>query len=170
MDASDRLWIRPFPPIDPDTPEVLLAVDHASADPAERMVCALLNRGHEGREGVFHLLPDDLTARYRPTGGRLAVTLLAPRAVVAADVADRTDGLRDHLDALPCDPLDPGRVILLHRETATDFVPAAEGDERQPVLLLDHVGGSAGPDELAGLFENGGTTVTVVPATEHPAP
>ncbi|MFF2774104.1 hypothetical protein ACFVU3_04275 [Streptomyces sp. NPDC058052] len=170
MDASDRLWICPFPPIDPDTPEVLLAVDHLSADPAERMVCALLNRGHEGREGVFHLLPDDLTARYRRTGDRLAVTLLAPRDVVAADVADRTDGLSDHLDALPRDPLDPGRVVLLHREKVTSFVPAAEDDERRPVLLLDHVGGSVGPAELADLFEDGGATVAVVPATEHPAP
>ncbi|MEU2660181.1 hypothetical protein ABZ615_33290 [Streptomyces sp. NPDC007325] len=170
MDASARLWIRPFPPIDPDTPEVILAVDHASADPAERMVCALLGRGHEGREGVFHLLADDLSARYLRTGDRLAVTLLAPRHVVAADVADRTDGLRDHLDALPRDPLDPGRVVLLHRETVTDFVPGAEGDERQPVLLLDHVGGSTGPAELADLFENGEASVAVVPATEHPTP
>ncbi|MFB7103096.1 hypothetical protein [Streptomyces hydrogenans] len=168
MDASRRLWTRPFPPLDPDATEVVLTVDHASADPGERMVCALLGRGHESEEGVFHLLPDDLTARYRRTGDRLAVTLLAARSVVAADVADRGDGLGDHLAALPVDPLDPARVVLLHRETVTDHVPETRDDELRPVLLLDHVGGSPAPEDWAGLFENGASSVTVVTATEHP--
>ncbi|MFD4371951.1 hypothetical protein [Streptomyces sp. NPDC058486] len=170
MDASAGMWICPFPPVDPDARGVVLAVDHLSADPGERMVCALLGRGHEGQEGVFYLLPYDLTARYRRNGDRLAVTLLAPRDVVAADLAERTDGLRDHLDALPRDPLDAGRVALLHRETVTDFVPAAEGEERQAVLLVDHVGGGpVGPAKLTALFEKGEASVAVVSATEHPA-
>ncbi|MFJ3610296.1 hypothetical protein [Streptomyces hydrogenans] len=168
MDASRRLWTRPFPPFDPDATEVVLTVDHASADPGERMVCALLGRGHEGEEGVFHLLPDDLTARYRRTGDRLAVTLLAARSVVAADVADRDDGLNGHLAALPVDPLDPARVVLLHRETVTDHVPETRDDELRPVLLLDHVGGSPAPEDWDGLFENGASSVTVVTATEYP--
>ncbi|WP_051804523.1 hypothetical protein [Streptomyces griseus] len=162
-----RMWIRPFPPGGPDSEGVVLAVDHLSADPGERMVGVLLNRGHEGGgEGVFLLLPTDLTARYRRTGDRLSVTLLAPRPVLAADLADRTDGLRDHLDALPADALDPDRVVLLHREAVTGFVPAAspDGGERQPVLLVDHSGGTPGPGELTALFEEGGASVTVVAA------
>ncbi|MET8971400.1 hypothetical protein [Streptomyces hydrogenans] len=165
MDAARRLWTRPFPPLDPDVTEVVLTVDHTSADPGERVVCALLGRGHEGEEGVFHLLPEDLTARYRRTGEVLAVTLLASRSAVAAAGAD---GLSDHLDALPADPLDPARVVLLHRETVTDHVPATRGDELRPVLLLDHVGGSPAPEDWAGLFENGASSVSVVTATEHP--
>ncbi|MFJ6518505.1 hypothetical protein ACIQJ4_09670 [Streptomyces filamentosus] len=165
-----RMWIRPFPPVEPDSEGVVLAVDHLSADPGERMVGVLLGRGHEaGGEGVFLLLPTDLTARYRRTGDRLSVTLLAPRSVLAADLAGRTDGLRDHLDTLPADALDPDRVALLHREAVTGFVPATspDGDERQPVLLVDHTGGAPGPDDLTALFEEGGASVAVV-AAEFP--
>ncbi|MFF9342747.1 hypothetical protein ACF1CG_23730 [Streptomyces sp. NPDC014773] len=39
----------------------------------------------------------------------------------------------------------------------------------RPLLLADHVGGSAGPEDWAGLSESGGASVAVVPATEHPS-
>ncbi|MFF4896193.1 hypothetical protein [Streptomyces sp. NPDC001068] len=84
MDGSARMWISAIPSLDPDFREVVLDIDHASTDPAERMVRVLLNRAHEGETGVFHLLPGDPTARYERTGGRLRVSLPANRKILAA--------------------------------------------------------------------------------------
>ncbi|MET9346463.1 hypothetical protein [Streptomyces termitum] len=162
MDDSARLWTGTLPTLDPDAVEVFLAVDLLSADPAERLAGALLARGHEGEEGVFHLLPDDLTARYLRTGDRLSVTLVSHRAVVAACAADRDD-VPDPA-ALAADPLDPDRVVLLRRETVTGFVPAVRDGEHQPVLLVEHAGGTLAPADLPGLFERGEAGVFVVPA------
>lgn len=146
--ASPRIWITDVPPFGPEETGVLLGVDVTSEDPGERMVCVLLNRGHEGEEGVFYLLPFDLSARYERDGDRLSVSVLASRQVLAADLADRTDTLHEHLAALATDPADDDRVILLRRTLVTDFVPPERDGVKQPVLLVDHVG----PATLVELF------------------
>ncbi|MEU9345382.1 hypothetical protein AB0D74_29680 [Streptomyces sp. NPDC048278] len=168
MDGPARMWISAIPSLDPDTREVVLDLDQTSGDSAERMARMLLNRGHEGEEGVFYLLPEDLAARYERTGNRLAVSLLARRDVLAQELAAHPAALRAHLDRLPRDPLDDGRVVLVRRETVTDFVPAERDGFQQPVLLIDHsVGHSDGPvalPELVSLFERQEAGVVVVAA------
>ncbi|MFP1665678.1 hypothetical protein ACLCDR_30105 [Streptomyces cavourensis] len=169
MDDLTRMWIGTVPALDPESREVILNLDQASADPAERMACLLLNRGHEGEEGVFYFLPDDLAARYERTGDRLTVTVSAHRDVLAHDVGAYGEGLRDALDGLPRVGSDGGeRVVLLRREISTDFVPAEQDGEPQPVLLVDHAGGPVGPAELARLFERGEASIAVVNATWGP--
>ncbi|MCX5225925.1 hypothetical protein ABZY16_32300 [Streptomyces sp. NPDC006553] len=161
-----RMWIGAVPALDPEAQEVILDLDQASAEPGERLALLLLNRGHEGEEGVFHLLPEDLSARYERTAGRLTVTLLAHREVLAHDLRSHSEEVRAELDALPADPLDAGRVVLLRRGLSTGFVPAARDGERQPVLLLDHAAGpTSGPGALPALlalFERGEASLAVV--------
>ncbi|MFE2044027.1 hypothetical protein ACFXAZ_24475 [Streptomyces sp. NPDC059477] len=188
MDDLTRMWIGAIPSLDPDSREVILDLDHTSTDPGERMACRLLNRGHEGEEGVFYLLPEDLSARYERSGDRLAVTVLAHRELLARDLTpDRTSGstsgstsgptsgptpgaddLAGHLDSLPSDPRDDRWVVLLRRETVTDFEPVRRDGEYQPVLLLDHAGGHpAGPvtpAELIAGFEAGESGIAVINA------
>lgn len=169
MDDLTRMWISTIPALAPESREVILDLDQASADPAERMVCLLLNRGHEGEDGVFYLLPDDLAARYERSGDRLAVTVTAHRDVLAHDLAAYGEELRDALDGLPRVASDGGElVVLLRREISTDFVPAEQDGEPQPVLLLDHVGGPVGPADPAHLFESGDASIAVVNATWSP--
>lgn len=168
MDGSARIWIGSIPSLDPDTREVVLDLDRTSADPAERMVCVLLNRGHEGEEGVFYLLPEDLSARYERTGDRLRVSLLAHRDVLAEDLTSYRDDLRAHLDGLPRDPFDDDRVVLVSRAAVTDFVPAERDGFQQPVVLIDHTGGPAGLTELVALFEKQEAGVIVVAAPARP--
>ncbi|MFD5562839.1 hypothetical protein [Kitasatospora griseola] len=148
MDDSSRMWITAVPPFGPDDVGVLLSVDTDSADPGERIAGQLLNRGHEGEEGVFYLLPFDLSARYARTGDRLAVTLVAPRAVLGEELAEQAELLDAFADA-PTEGEDEW-VTLLRRELVTDFVPAEQDGEKQAVLLIDHVGPV---DALAGLFD-----------------
>ncbi|MFF7474149.1 hypothetical protein [Streptomyces sp. NPDC008092] len=176
MDGSARMWISEIPSLDPDTREVILDLDRTSADPAERMACLLLDRGHEGEAGVFYLLPEDLSARYERTGNRLSVSLLARRDVLAQDLAARPAALRAHLDRLPRDPLHDERVVLVRRETVTDFVPAERDGFQQPVVLIDHDAGhdagvGGGPDALPGLvslFERHEAGIVVVAAPKAP--
>ncbi|MEV7391051.1 hypothetical protein [Streptomyces sp. NPDC091215] len=165
MDGTARMWIGSIPSFDPDGRGVILAVDQASSDPAERMVCVLLNRGHEGEEGVFYLLPGDLWARYERTGERLRVSLLARRDVLADDLKSHPAALRAHLAGLPRDPGHGDRVVLVCRETVTDFVPPEHDGVPQPVVLIDHVGGPVGLAELVGLFDARESGIAVVAAT-----
>lgn len=169
MDGSARMWIGTIPAFDPDVREVILDIDHLSADPAELLVCVLLNRGHEGEEGVFHLLPEDLSARYERTGGRLRVRLLTHRGSLAADLGGHPESLREHLAGLPRDPFDDDRVVLLTREVPTDFVPAERDGHHQPVILIDHAGGPAAPAEPTALFERREAGVAVVAAPVPPS-
>ncbi|MET8830489.1 hypothetical protein ABZX40_34290 [Streptomyces sp. NPDC004610] len=172
-DGGTQLWIGTIPSLDPDTPEVFLGLDHTSADPGERLVCGLLGRGHEGEEGVFYLLPEDLSARYERTGDRLSVTLVSHRAVLAREADDPEGGDPEagdpEGDALPVDPRDPDYRVLLRRETVTDLVPpktdGTDGGEPRPLLLLDHTGGPVTPAELIARFERGEGGITVVGAT-----
>lgn len=50
----------------------------------------------------------------------------------------------------------------------TDFVPAEQDGEPQPVLLVDHLGGPVGPAVPTRLFENGKVGIAVVNAAWSP--
>lgn len=136
-----RMWIDTVPPLDPDTREVILDLDRTSTDPAERLVHQLLDRGHEGEAGVFYLLPDDLAASYGRTGDRLTVTVSTHRDVLTRDLDAYGDELRPAVDGLLRAPHDGEHIVLLRRETVTDFVPAEQDGQPQPVLLIEHAGG-----------------------------
>ncbi|MFF2184688.1 hypothetical protein [Streptomyces sp. NPDC058155] len=163
MDDSARMWITTVPALDADEPVVLLGLDHTSESPGERMISLLLDRGHEGEEGVFYLLPFDLSARYERTGERLAVVVTTSGQVLAHELANRPDLVRAHLPDLPGDPADDHRVTLLRREIVTDFVPAEHDGEKQPVLLVDH-DGSASVTELLTRFDEGEVGLAVLHA------
>lgn len=170
MDDSARMWITPVPALDPDDggPAVLLGHDSASRDAGERMISLLLDRGHEGEEGVFHLLPFDLSARYERTGDRLAVVVIASRRILAQELADRADASYGDPADLPGDGdggVDDDRVVLLRREIVTDFVPAEVDGDKQPVLLIDHDGSVASLAELFGRFEEGEAGIAVLNAS-----
>ncbi|MFB7570679.1 hypothetical protein [Streptomyces sp. NPDC056165] len=161
---SARMWITAVPAFDPDDVGVLLAVDTQSQDPGERMVCVLLNRGHEGEAGVFYLLPSDLSARYERMGDRLAVSVTAFRQGLVDNLAQFSDSVLEHLAGLARDPADDDRVLLLRREIVTDFVPAEQDGEKQPVLVLDHMGGPAALTELFSRFAQGDASIGVLHA------
>ncbi|MFJ5608385.1 hypothetical protein ACIQCJ_03245 [Streptomyces sp. NPDC093221] len=162
--GSARIWIGAIPSVDPDGVEVILDLDLDSPDPAERMIRLLLNRGHEGEEGVFYLLPDDLSARYERIGERLAVTVLSHRAVLDADLGE-TDELRTHLAGLARDPLDADRLVLLRGEIVTDFVPAVQDDGAQPLLVIEHTDAAATLADVLRQFDEGETGIAVLSAT-----
>lgn len=166
MDDSARMWITTVPARDPDGggPAVLLGHDCASRDTGERLVSLLLDRGHEGEEGVFYLLPFDLSARYERTGDRLAVVVTASRQILVKELADRADSSYGDLADLPGDGADDDRVILLRREMVTDFVPAEQDGAKQPVLLIDHDGSAASLAELFDRFEEGEAGIAVLNA------
>ncbi|MFJ5881994.1 hypothetical protein [Kitasatospora cineracea] len=157
MNASPGIWITAVPPFGTEDVGVLLSVDTASADPGERAVNALLGYGHEGEEGVFYLLPDDLAARYTRTGDRLAVTLVTARAVLTRHYAEQPALLAEF-------PGDDEWVPLLRRELTTDFTPAEHDGEPQAVLLIDHTGPAASLDALLAGFEAGDCGLAVLNA------
>ncbi|MFB7949365.1 hypothetical protein ACFC6L_31125 [Kitasatospora phosalacinea] len=160
MTTSPGIWIAAVPSLGPEDVGVLLAVDTTSADPGERAVNALLGYGHEGEEGVFHLLPHDLAARYARSPGHLAVTLVTARAVLARCLAEHPDLLAEF--GPPGD--DDEWVPLLRRELATDFVPAERDGDPQAVLLIDHAGPAASAAELIAAFEAGEAGVAILNA------
>ncbi|MEV8364429.1 hypothetical protein [Streptomyces niveus] len=163
MDVSARMWITPVPALDPEgEPAVLLGHDCASRDAGERAISRLLDRGHEGEEGVFYLLPFDLSARYERTGDRLAVVVTTSGQLLVKEPADLAD-LTDFAE-LPVDGADDDRVVLLRREIVTDFVPAEQDGEKQPVLLIDHDGSAASLAELFDRFEAGEAGIAVLNA------
>lgn len=166
MDDSARMWITTVPALDPDGggPAVLLGHDCTSRDVGERMISLLLDRGHEGAEGVFYLLPFDLSARYERTGDRLAVLVTASRQILARELTDRADPSYGDLADLPGDGADDDRVVLLRREIVTDFVPAGQDGEKQPVLLIDHDGSAVSLAELFDRFEEGEAGIAVLNA------
>ncbi|MCX4659347.1 hypothetical protein [Streptomyces uncialis] len=163
MDDSARMWITAVPPFGPDDTGVLLALDHDSQDPGELTALALLDRGHEGEEGVFYLLPFDLAARYERVGDRLAVRITASREVLADEPAGGR-GPGGPAAGLPPDADDADRVTLLRRELVTDFVPSGPDGEKQGVLLIDHPGPASLP-ELFARFERGESGFAVLNAS-----
>ncbi|MEV6521304.1 hypothetical protein AB0M43_05070 [Longispora sp. NPDC051575] len=164
MSDEAQMWITAVPAFGPEDVGVLLGVDLEADDPGQRMVAALLDRGHEGEEGVFYLLPDDLTAHYDRRGDRLVVRLLA-----SAEVIDQVRSGRDEAFAASVADLWGAevfldRVTLVRREVESDFEPGAGPDGKQAVLLVD----TAGPTTLPavfGAFEEGEAGFTVVNAT-----
>ncbi|MFF7256473.1 hypothetical protein [Streptomyces microflavus] len=158
-----RMWIDTVPSLDPDTREVILHLDRTSTDPAERLVHRLLDRGHEGEAGVFHLLPDDLAASYGRTGDRLTVTVSTHRDVLTRDLDAYGDELRPAVDGLLRAPHDGEHVVLLRRETVTDFVPAERDGQPQPALLIEHAGGPAGE------LRRRGAALLAAPGVPNPA-
>ncbi|MFJ1624625.1 hypothetical protein ACIODX_30355 [Streptomyces sp. NPDC088190] len=164
-EGSAELWIGAVPSLGPGGRDVFLGLGSHADEPGARLARLLLDRGHEGEEGVFYLLPEDLAARYERTGDRLAVTLLARRDVLAHSLRGRPEEGLVLPGALPCDPLDADRVVLLRRELTTGFVPVEQDGEFQPVLLVDHAAGpDAGPEELIALFEEGEAGIAVLNA------
>ncbi|MFD8480004.1 hypothetical protein [Kitasatospora sp. NPDC059673] len=155
MDDSSRMWITAVPPFGPDEIGVLLALDGESADSGEQAALRLLDRGHEGEEGVFYLLPFDLSARYTRTGDRLAVALVAPRAVLDEELVGAGGQLGEGADEW---------VTLLRRELVTDFEPVEQDGEKQAVLLIDHLGPVRTLDELFARFEAGDSGIAVLNA------
>ncbi|WP_405720485.1 hypothetical protein [Streptomyces sp. NBC_00046] len=164
-EGSAELWIGAVPSLGPGGRDVFLGLGSHADEPGARLARLLLDRGHEGEEGVFYLLPEDLAARYERTGDRLAVTLLARRDVLAHSLRACPEEGRILPGALPSDPLDADRVVLFRRELTTGFVPVEQGGEFQPVLLVDHTAGpDAGPEELIALFEEGEAGIAVLNA------
>ncbi|MFF9573029.1 hypothetical protein [Streptomyces sp. NPDC014685] len=165
LEGSAELWIGAVPSRGPGGRDVFLGLGSHADEPGARLARLLLDRGHEGEEGVFYLLPEDLAARYERTGDRLAVTLLARRDVLAHSLRARPEEGRMLPGALPSDPHDADRIVLLRRELTTGFVPVEQGGEFQPVLLVDHTAGpDAGPEELIALFEEGEAGIAVLNA------
>lgn len=164
MSDAEQMWITAAPPFGPDEAGVLIAIDAAADDPGQRLVAALLDRGHEGEEGVFYLLPDDLRARCERNGGRLAVRLLAWPEVIDQE-AERTAELRAAAAALSRTDLVDGRVTLLRREIETDFLADTGPGEKQGVLLIGHANaGPATPADLFAAFDQGDAGFAVVNA------
>lgn len=63
MGDAEQMWFTVVPALEDGEDEaaelVVIAVDPASGDPGQRVMGTLLDRGHEGEEGVFYLLPFD---------------------------------------------------------------------------------------------------------------
>lgn len=114
---------------------------------------------------------DDLAACYGRTGDRLTVTVSTHRDVLTRDLNAYGAELRSAVDGLLRAPHDGEHVVLLRRETVTDFVPAEQDGQPQPVLLIEHAEGPVHPAELVRLFEDGEASIAVVNATTaRPAP
>ncbi|MEU4744749.1 hypothetical protein AB0G02_30395 [Actinosynnema sp. NPDC023658] len=139
---------------------VLIGIDPTSDDPGQRVVDMLLDRGHEGEEGVFYLLPFDLGMRYERVGDRLAVLLLTSPEVYDHMVREYREDLAEAAAHLRTAPLVDGGVLLLRREIATDFDPATDSGD-QPVVLLLQEGPAAEPDLFSAL-EEGEAALAVV--------
>ncbi|MFJ6138375.1 hypothetical protein [Kitasatospora sp. NPDC092286] len=159
MSDAAQMWITAVPPFGPDERGVLIGIDLQTDDPGQLVISALTDRGHEGEEGVFYLLPDDLWARYERTGDRLAVRVLAWPESIDQQLAGGDDAFREAVAGLRRDDLVDGRVTLLRREIETDFLAAPE----QGVLLVEHAGRATLP-ELFAAFEQGETGFAVIGA------
>ncbi len=137
------MWVTAVPPSEPGELSILLAVN-TLGEPDERLVCDLLNYGHEGEEDVFYLLPGDLWARVEVTGTRLGVRLVTSPDRIAASLAERDESCQQLVAELTFAELPDGRVTVLHREIGID-----------PTLLRGHYYPDlqALPDDLRELVE-----------------
>ncbi|XVS60964.1 hypothetical protein ACQPYE_21915 [Actinosynnema sp. CA-299493] len=161
MGDAEQMWITAVPALEDGEADeaelVLIGIDPTSDDPGQRVVDMLLDRGHEGEEGVFYLLPFDLGVRCERVADRLAVLLLTSPEVYDRMVREHRDDLAVHLrDA----PLVDGGVLLLRREITTDFDPATDDGDR-PVVLLLREGRAAEPD-LFSAFDEGEAALAVL--------
>lgn len=139
MGDAEQMWTSVVPALgdgeDDEGELVVIAIDPVLGDPGQRVMDALLDRGHEGEEGVFYLLPFDLGVRYERTGERLSVLLLTSPEVYDHMVPKYREDLVVAAAPLRDAPLVDGGVVLLRREIVSDFDPATE-DGDQPVVLL----------------------------------
>ncbi|BCJ66699.1 hypothetical protein [Polymorphospora rubra] len=94
------MWITTVPMEDAVGLNIVLGID-IQGGPGERIVSALLGYGHEGEEGVFYLLPDDLLARCERVGDRVSVRLLAWPTVIERTLRSRDDELAATAAGLP---------------------------------------------------------------------
>lgn len=165
MGDAEQMWVTVVPALEADEDDdaaelVLIGVDPTSDDPGQQVVNVLLDRGHELEEGVFYLLPFDLGLRYERGGDRLGVQVLTSREVFDHMVPKYGEELVAATAALRAAPLVDGAVLLLRREIATDYDPAAsEGD--QPVVLLVQDGPATEADVFAA-FDNGEAALAVI--------
>jgi hypothetical protein len=164
MGDAEQMWVTVVPAIEDGEEDgaelVVIGIDPGSDDPAQRVVDILMNRGHEGEEGVFYMLPFDLGVRYERLDGRLGVLLLASPVVFDDMVQKHGRDLAESSAALRAAPLVEGGVLLLRRELPTDFDPATEyGD--QPVVVLAQ-SGPAAEASLFASFEEGEASLAVV--------
>jgi hypothetical protein len=151
MNDATRMWITSVPAFGPEDVGVLLGLDLDSREPGERIVSDLLDRGHEGEEGVFYLLPFDLAARCARRGDRLAVELFTSVEVLAQGQDHRTGELHVHVAGVLAGAGPDGHVTLLRREIVTDVDPVRRDGTPQGVLLADHQGPTTLPELLARL-------------------
>ena len=159
MNDAAQMWITAVPPFGPTGRGVLIGIDLESEDPGQRTIAALGSLGHEGEEGVFYLLPEDLSARFERTGDRLAVRVLAWPTAIDQALASHDEAFRAAVSALSSAGLVDGRVTLLRREIETDFSTESE----QAVLLIETTGPATLP-ELFAAFEEGETAFLVLAA------
>ncbi|NUT46142.1 MAG: hypothetical protein HOV94_02310 [Saccharothrix sp.] len=169
MGDAEQMWTTVMPTLGEDgfdgTEHVLIGVDATSGDPGARVVDVLLDRGHEGEDGVLYMLPFDLGARYERDGDRLTVLVLTSPAVFDQMVPERGDDLVAAAAPLRAAPLVEDGVLLLRREIVTDFDPAtADGD--QAVVLLAQAGPAAEADLFAAVHREEAALVILGPWSE----
>ncbi|QFZ19779.1 hypothetical protein [Saccharothrix syringae] len=164
MGDAEQMWITVVPPLedggDDEAELVLIGIDPTSGDPGQQLVDVLLDRGHEGEEGVFYLLPFDLGVRYERDGDRLAVVLLTSPEVYDHMISQYRQDLAEAGAPLRDAPLVEDGVVLLRREIATDFDPATGTGDQPVVLLLQD--GPAAEAELFSAFDAGEAALAVV--------
>ncbi|MFC5053395.1 hypothetical protein [Saccharothrix xinjiangensis] len=168
MGDAEQMWITVVPALeDDDTDEedqaelVVLAIDPSPDDPAQQVLDVLMDRGHEGEEGVFYLLPFDLGVRYERDGDRLAVLLLTTPGLLDDTVSARGGELVAATASLRAAPLVEDGVLLLRREVVTDFDPATEDGDEQPLVLLFQ-DGPAWEADLFSAFDAGEGSLGVI--------
>lgn len=164
MGDAEQMWATVVPTPEDDADDaaelVVIAVDPRSSDPGQRVVDTLLDRGHEGEEGVFYLLPFDLGMRYERTGDRLSVLLLTSPEVLDHMVSNYRQDLVADAAALRDAPLVDGGVLLLRRELDTDFDPTTEEGDQPVVLLVQE--GPATEQDLFSAFDEGEAALAII--------
>lgn len=161
---AEQMWTTVVPALENGADDavelVVIAVDPASSDPGQRVVDTLMDRGHEGEEGVFYLLPFDLGMRYERTGNRLSVLLLTSPEVLDHMVSNYREDLVAEAAVLRGAPLVDDGVLLLRRELDTDYDPTTD-DGDQPVVLLVQEG-PATEQDLFSAFDQGEAALAVI--------
>ncbi|HEU5471863.1 MAG TPA: hypothetical protein VFV67_14525 [Actinophytocola sp.] len=140
---------------------VVIGVDPTADDPGPRLVDMLLDRGHEGEEGVLYLLPFDLGVRYERTGDRLSVLVLTSPQVLDHTVSSRSnEDLTAAAAHLRAATLVDGGVPLLRREIPTDFDHTTDNDDHPVVLLVQE--GPATEQTLFAAFDEDEAALAVI--------
>ncbi|MFD7655692.1 hypothetical protein ACFV4N_17100 [Actinosynnema sp. NPDC059797] len=165
MGDTEQMWVTVVPALEDGEEEeaelVVVAVDPTAGDPAQQVLDVLMDRGHEGEEGLFYLLPFDLGVRYERNGDRLAVLLLTTPEVLDDVLSRRGEELLAATAPLRAAPLVEDGVLLLRREVVTDFDPATDDGGEQPLVLLFREGPAAEAD-LFSAFEEGEGALGVI--------